>query len=73
MVAFRLMDDSRREEILGHITDLVLDFLCYDRKEDEDLPMGEIEAAVRAEEISVREMAEAFFSELSQGIAAERE
>lgn len=55
---------TRRELILGYMRDLAADFLYYDRKEDEDLPLGEIEAAVAAGELSYAEIAEAFRAEL---------
>lgn len=38
---------EREELILGIVEDLVADFLYYDRKEDEELPRGEIEAALK--------------------------
>ena len=49
---------------MGVIEDLVKDFLYYDRREDEDLPVGEIERAVRDGEITVDEMVSAFRAEL---------
>lgn len=59
---------SRAERILGSIGDMVLDFLYYDRKEDETLPVGEIEAAVRCGEITVNEIIETFSAELRERI-----
>lgn len=55
---------TRREMILDTVADLVADFLCYGRKEDEDLPRGEIEAAVAAGEITPREIVARFEREL---------
>ena len=55
---------TRREQILAHAQSLAANFLYYDRKEDEDLPRGEIEAAVAAGELSYAEIAEAFRVEL---------
>lgn len=51
---------TRRENIEATIDDLVGSFLYYDRKEDEELPRGEIEAAVKAGEITVDEIVERF-------------
>lgn len=51
------------------ISDLVSGFLYYDRKEDEDLPRGEIEGAVFNEIITVDEMVEHFKSELIKGLS----
>ena len=50
--------------ILNNISDMCTDFLYYDRKEDEDLPLGEIEKAVKSGDITVEEMVEAFRKEL---------
>lgn len=47
---------ERRAEILDELEVLASDFVYNDRKDDEDLPRGEIEAAVRAGEITVDEM-----------------
>lgn len=38
---------DKRELILDTVDDLVATFLYYDRKEDDDLRRGDIEAAVR--------------------------
>jgi hypothetical protein len=57
-----------KEHILGVISDLVSNFLYYDRKEDGDLPKGAIDKAVRDGEITVDEMVQAFREELEKGI-----
>jgi len=59
---------TRKENIKATISDLVTDFLYYDRKEDEDLPRGEIEKAVEAGEISLAEMVDIFHNELTEGL-----
>lgn len=59
---------DRREHILGKVSDLVACFLYYDRKDDEDLPRGEIEAAIEAGEITADEIVEAFGEELDKGL-----
>lgn len=49
------------DEILENtIIDMVSNFLYYDRKEDEGLPVGEIEEAVRSGATSVEEIADKF-------------
>ncbi len=53
-------DDDRRDLILDYISDLISNFLYYDRKEDEDLPLGAIEESIKAGEITVDEMVTAF-------------
>lgn len=51
---------KRAQHILGVAGDLALDFLVYGRRGDEDLPPGEVEEAVRAGELSVDDIVEAF-------------
>lgn len=55
---------SRREVIMLTVSDLVADFLWYDRKEDEELPRGEIEDAITAGEVTVDEVVEEFRAKL---------
>lgn len=62
----RVTDDAektRREIILQTVGDQVARFLYYARKEDDDLPVGAIEEAVRLGEITVEEIG-AKFTEL---------
>ncbi|NIT79526.1 MAG: hypothetical protein GWO44_22195 [Thermoplasmata archaeon] len=61
-------ESTRAEHIRGTVTDLVAKFLYYDRKEDEELPVGEIEAAIRCGEISVDEICELFSSGVRENI-----
>ena len=51
---------SRREHILDVVDDLVGRFMYYNRKEDEDLPVGAIEEAIEAGEITVEEIVAKF-------------
>ena len=53
-----------REVIFGVITDLVSDFLYYDRKEDDDLPHGSIEKAIEVGAITLDEIVEQFSTEV---------
>lgn len=59
---------NRRKMILGAISDLVSDFLYYDRKEDEDLPRGAIEDAVKNGELTKDEIIEKFKNKLNEGM-----
>lgn len=59
---------SRRDTILGTVDDLVSDFLYYDRKEDEELPRGAIDDAVKAGEVTVDEIVEHFRKSLVEGL-----
>jgi len=57
-----------RQEIIDTIEDLVADFLWYDRKEDEDLPRGKIEKAIKDGDITIGEIVECFRRELEENI-----
>lgn len=61
---------TRRDTIMATIDGIVADFLYYDRKEDEDLPRGAIDDAVRASEISIDEMVAEFDRLLRKGLKA---
>lgn len=54
------MAKSRRQHILDTVNDLVASFMYYDRKEDEDLPCGAIQEAVKAGEITYEEIVSYF-------------
>ena len=60
------MNKTRKQRILNKIEDLVTDFVYYDRKEDSNLPVGSIEEAVDAGEITVAEMVGKFMEVLSK-------
>jgi len=49
-----------RDTILAEVGDLIGCFLYYDRKEDERMPVGAIEKAIGAGEISGEEIAAHF-------------
>jgi hypothetical protein len=49
-----------KQTILDTISDLCSDFLYYDRKEDEDLSMEQLNEAVKSGEITVDEMVAEF-------------
>lgn len=51
---------NKKELILDTLSDLVSNFLYYDRKEDEELAVGEIEQAIHDDEITIEEMVEHF-------------
>ena len=57
-----------KEQILGVIEDGVLNLLVYDRKGDEDLPIGTIEETIASGEISVDDIVEKFRTELIKRI-----
>lgn len=62
-----MKNTDRVVNIHNTISDLVSNFLYYDRKEDESLPRGEIEKAVAAGEITVEEIIAYFGQELRSG------
>ncbi len=49
-----------KQTILDTISDLCSDFLYYDRKEDEDLTMEQLNEAVKNGEITIDEMVSEF-------------
>lgn len=55
--------------ILNTIDDLVSNFLYYDRKEDEDLPRGAIDDAVKDGSITIEAMVTQFEESLRRGLA----
>lgn len=54
------MSNETKTLILGYTSYLVVDFLYYDRKEDEDLPRGAIEDAIKSGEITAEEIGDEF-------------
>lgn len=62
----KVFEMNKKEHILGVIEDLVSNFLYYDRKGDEELEVGDIEDAVENEEITIKEMVEAFEKHLTE-------
>lgn len=63
-----VMDEITKEDIKGYIKDLVASFLYYDRKEDEDLPIGEIERLISKGTISIDEICSEFRLHLESGL-----
>jgi hypothetical protein len=68
MSSKRGMSSKRRDLILGCIGDAVSDLLYYDRKDDEELPRGEIEAAIEAKELTIDDMVDRFRAVLQEGL-----
>lgn len=60
--------ESRRDIILDATRDLVSSLLRDDRRDDEELGRGEIEAAIEAGEITAAEIARAFKDELEASL-----
>ena len=58
---------TRKENILCTVKDLASNFMYYDRKEDEDLPRGAIEEAIKNNEITTDEIINAFRDECFSG------
>ena len=50
--------------IEAKIEDAVADLLYYDRKNDEDLPLEELERMLREKEVTLEDMADIFRREL---------
>lgn len=52
------------------ISDLISDFLYYDRKEDSELPRGMIEDAIAEGKITAEEIIGLFRAHLTKGLGA---
>ena len=59
---------DKKELILDTISDIIAKFLWYDRKEDEELPRGEIEKAIKDGLITIEEICEKFKKELIEHV-----
>lgn len=57
---------SDRDTVLSTVEDLVRDFLVHDRKEDEDLPRGEIEKLIKDDELTIDDIVERFREALEE-------
>ncbi len=55
---------TRRERILTTVSDAALDLLVYDRQDDQELPIGAIEEAILAGEITREEIIAEFMDQL---------
>lgn len=62
------MSTSTVQQIKSVATDLMTDFLYYDRKEDYELPRGEIEREIKLGNITVEEILAIFEKELRSSI-----
>lgn len=59
---------ANKEYVDAVISDMIADFLYYDRKEDDILPRGKIEEMVANGEFTVDEMIEMFREHLTKGL-----
>lgn len=57
--------------ILGHVEDLVVNFVFYDRKEDEELSGKMLEDAIRSGEVTIEEIVAQFEKKLRDEYADE--
>lgn len=64
------MTTDRRQRILNLAEDLMSNFLFYDRKEDEDLPVDAIEEAIINGEITTEEILDVFRRNLTVNVNA---
>ncbi len=59
------------EDLENYVEDLVSDFLFYNRKEDEDLPKGMIEEAIKNGNFSVDDLIKVFELKIRKGLKVE--
>ena len=57
-----------KEHILGTVDDLVSSFLYYDRQEDEQLTVGDIDSAIEKGDITIDEIVNKFRECIVSGI-----
>ena len=60
-----------KEAIFHTIIDLVGDFLYYDRKKDEELPLGAIQEAINNKDVTAEQIADLFRETLLSALEAE--
>ena len=63
-MAEELNDINLKKTILGAVSDMALNFMVYDRQEDEDLPVGVIEQAIKDGVVTVAEICSTFQQEI---------
>jgi hypothetical protein len=63
------MEANKKQIILGTISDLCIDFLYYDRKEDENLSPEQLEEAIKSGVITIDEIVEQFRKRLLDNLA----
>lgn len=56
--------ESKKQNIIDTVSDLVGSFVYYDRKEDEDLSPEDLASCVKSGEITIDEIVEQFRTEL---------
>ncbi len=61
--------NNHKEQVLGLVEDLVSGLLYYDRKDDEDTPVGFIEEAIKNNYITIEDMVEEFRTQLYKNIS----
>ncbi len=58
------MNDTKKDIFLLYVKDIVTKLFYYDRKECEDLSVNDVETLINTKQISLREIVEAFQSEI---------
>jgi len=62
------MSEFNKESLFNIIDDLITNFLYYDRKEDESLPVGAIEQAIKKGKITADEIINRFKEQLTRNL-----
>ncbi len=62
------MTENYKEAVLGLVGDIVSDLLYYNRKDDEDIPVGYIEEAIKNKYLTIDDMIEEFKTQLYKNI-----
>ena len=64
-----MTDAELKKYLLGVVGDAVLDFMVYDRKDDEELPRGVIEDAVSRGVLSLDDLVQAFRTHMEEHLS----
>lgn len=62
---------DKKEQILDAVDDLVASFLYYDRQNDEDLPVGEIEQALNRNSLTIEDIVIRFREGLEENLTSD--
>ncbi len=58
----------KRATVLAALEDMISGFLYYDRKEDDNLPLGAIEEAITRKKLTMDEMTQRFRDALQESV-----
>lgn len=66
-----MQKQTKKEILFDTVEDLVVDFLYYDRKEDEELRIGDIDDMIHSGEVTMGEILEVFTETMYQNLISD--